>query len=307
MRHASAAASRRLAAAALALALAAAAGTPAAARTASAPPGPVLVYVWHQVAPPGWPLTHGPDTITPTQFAQECAWIARRHIATLSAGEFLAYIQGRYRPTRLKLYLTFDNGLEGVYRYAFPILVRDHIHATVFIITGRTTKDHAGGVNLAYLTWPQIHRMLRSRLVDIQAEASGLHNTILVAGRPEPLVYRMPGESPAAYARRLAQDFAAQRRAFLDHLHYAPRLLVWPFSAWTPAAEAAGRRFGIDVFFRVGLGFAEPGQGAAVARNSASLGWQDLGLSVTRMLGGLRTGAFDHSLHYFWGDPSVSA
>ena len=298
---------RRLAAAVFGLALLAAAGAPAAAKAPPRAPGPVLVYVWHQVAPPGWPLTHGPDTITPAQFAQECAWIQSHHVRTLTAGEFLAYIQGRYRPVGLKLYLTFDNGLEGVYRYAFPILRRYGVHATVFIIADRTTRDHAGGRDLAYLTWPQIHQMLRSQLVDIQAEASGLHGTIRVAGRPEPLVFLSPGESPAGYARRLAADFAAQRQTFIDHLHYAPRLLVWPFSAWTPTAEAVGRASGIEVFFRVGLGFAQPGQVDAVPRNSASFGWQNLGLSVVRMLRGLRDGSFDHSLHYYWGDPAVSS
>lgn len=274
---------------------------PTAAATAGPATAPVLVYVWHQVAPTGWPLTHGSNTITPAHFAQECAWIRRHHVRTLTAGEFLAFMHGRLAPKRPALYLTFDNGLEGVYRFAFPILRRYRLHATLFIIADRTRQSHADGRDLAYLTWPQIRTMLRSGLVDVQAEASGLHSTVRVGGRTRPLALQAPGESTPAYRRRLTLDFQAQRRLFLTHLHYGPRLLVWPFSTWTPTAEVVARRYGAEVFFTVGVGFATPGQPDAVPRNSATMEWENLGLSVVRMLQARRSGSFRATIHYLWG------
>ncbi|MCL6595715.1 MAG: polysaccharide deacetylase family protein [Firmicutes bacterium] len=274
---------------------------PAAAGAGPPPPPPVLVYVWHQVAPPGWPLTHGWETVTPAHFARDCAWIASHHLATLTAKEFLRYLEGRYRPSGPALYLTFDNGLEGVYRFAFPILERYRLHATLFVIAHRTLKSHAGGRDRAYLTWPQLRAMLRSGLVDVQAEASGLHGWQRVLGQPEPLVDPGAGETLARYRDRLASDFAAQRRAFLTHLGYAPTLLVWPFSARTPLAAAVARRYGIRASFLVGVGFAVPGETDAVPRNSVSQGWENLPLSVLRLERVWRTGDGGVSVHYLLG------
>jgi peptidoglycan/xylan/chitin deacetylase (PgdA/CDA1 family) len=240
----------------------------------------VPVFVYHQVAPVGWPLTHGPDTVTPPKLAQALAYLSRHHDPTLTPSQFLAYMQGRLRVPQGSVFLTFDNGLEGVWRFAYPLLKRYHAHATVFLIGGRTLAAHVDGVEAAYLTWPQVEKMYAGGLVAFESETFALHHHHQVRpGHTAPAV--LPAwsgpdastpEAEQAYVRSLAQDFMLQRAAFESHLHYAPDLLVWPFSMFTRIARRVAHAYGIRAAFVVQPGFAIPGITAVdrVPRNDVS-------------------------------------
>ena len=226
----------------------------------------VAVFVYHQVAPPGWPLTHGPDTITPAHLRQNLVYLTRHHTATLTAAEFLAYMQGRLRVPPGSVFLTFDNGLEGVWRFAFPLLKRYAVHATVFLIGGRTLPRHVDGVEAAYLSWRQVERMAQSGLVSFESETYALHHhDQMRPGKTAPAVlpvwYGAFGSRPEAeptYVKALSRDFMLERAAFRSHLHYAPDLLVWPFSTFTRIARRVAHAYGIQAAFVVQPGFAIP-------------------------------------------------
>lgn len=245
---------------------------------ANAPYVPVFVY--HQIAPLGWPLTHGPDSVTPAKLAEALGYLARHHEPTLTPKQFLAYMQGRLRVPPGSVFLTFDNGLEGVWRFAYPLLRRYHVHATVFLIGGRTLVSHMDGVEAAYLTWPQVVRMGRSGLVSFESETFALHHRHQVRpGHSAPAV--LPAytgrdaaapEAERAYVAGLTRDFMLERAAFRNHLHYAPDLLVWPFSTFTRIAARVAHAYGIRAAFVVQPGFAIPGTTAInrVPRNDVS-------------------------------------
>ena len=226
----------------------------------------VPVFVYHQVAPAGWPLTHGPDTVTPAHLAAALAYLARHHDPTLTPSQFLAYLHGRLRVPAGSVFLTFDNGLEGVDRFAFPLLRRYQVHATVFLIGGRTLPNHLDGQEAPYLRWPQVERMAASGLVTFESETYSLHHRDS-AGPWRTAAAVLPRQSggasgverESAYVHALATDFMLQRATFEQHLHYAPDLLVWPFSTFTRIALRVARAYGIRGAFVVQPGFAIPG------------------------------------------------
>ncbi len=65
----------------------------------------------------------------------------------------------RYRP----LAITFDDGYEGIYTYAYPILKESKITAIIFVTTGyigrRNKWDKSPGPRFKHLDWVQIREM----------------------------------------------------------------------------------------------------------------------------------------------------
>ena len=58
--------------------------------------------------------------------------------------------------------VTFDDGYEDNYKYAFPLLKKHNVKATIFLNTAYIGKDPC------YMTWDQIREMYKSGLIDFQ-------------------------------------------------------------------------------------------------------------------------------------------
>lgn len=256
----------------------------------------VAVFVYHQVAPARWPLRNGPDFITPARLAAEFAFFRAHHVATLTPAQFVAFLDGRGRVAPGSVFLTFDNGLEGVYRYAYPLARRDRMHITVFLIGARVHDRWRGGDK--FLAWDQVRRMVRSGLVGVESETYDLHTIETIArDRFGPAVERRwetyphgHEEALGAYARRLRYAFTEQRAVFWRHLHTTPTLLVWPFSTYNQVAEREAQAAGYVAAFAVYPGVVTPGARPdrfALPRNPATFMWDD----VPAEYGALRGGA----------------
>jgi peptidoglycan/xylan/chitin deacetylase (PgdA/CDA1 family) len=245
----------------------------------------VAVFVYHQVCPPNWPLRNGPDYITPQRLAQEFAFFDAHHIRTLTPEAFLGFLQGRANVPSGSVFLTFDNGLEGVYRYAFPLAVRYRVHITTFIIGDRTRATWRPGDR--FLSWGQIETMAKSGYVGIESETYDLHTYVTVAPHvfaPAVLreweTYPRGHEEPLrAYVARLREAFVAQRLAFWRHLHRVPTLLVWPFSTYNQVAQLEAKAAGYQAAFAVYPGVITSGDSLdrfALPRNPATFMWDDV-------------------------------
>lgn len=245
----------------------------------------VIVFVYHQVAPTAWPLRNGPDYVTPARLARDFAFFRAHHVQTLTPAQFLAFLDGRGTVRPGAVCLTFDNGLEGVYRYAYPLARRYGVHFTTFLIGDRVHARWRPGAK--YLGWNQVVAMARSGYVGIQSETYNLHTHGLVApGRVAPalsLEWRANAlahhEPYRAYALRLRTAFMRQRALFLRHLGWAPTLLVWPFSTYNAVAVAEARAAGYRAAFAVYPGIVTPHSGPprfALPRNPATFMWNNV-------------------------------
>ena len=94
----------------------------------------------------------GVTRVTPKQFEKQVR-IALEHgfaVQTLSD-----YMNGGPHNKR-RTAITFDDGYESVYTYAFPILRHYGLTATVFVNTGYCGKRNTWDVNLGGLTFPHL-------------------------------------------------------------------------------------------------------------------------------------------------------
>lgn len=123
---------------------------------------PILTY--HKVNPD--PKTGGLGLrVMPADFDWEMRYLKKNGYHTVSLGEVVDYFQkGRKLPDK-PVVITFDDGYQDNYRYAYPILKKYQMTATVFVVA-----NTIGGINEfdynahiqpknKMLTWNQIKEL----------------------------------------------------------------------------------------------------------------------------------------------------
>ncbi|WP_129309946.1 polysaccharide deacetylase family protein [Streptomyces sp. L2] len=118
---------------------------------------PILMY--HSVATVPNDATRG-LSVAPEAFAGQMALVADLGLTPLTTAELAAcWRSGRPLPDRPVL-ITFDDGYEGVHRYALPVLGRHGFPATLFVSTGwiRGAHDTGGGLD-TMLDWAQVREL----------------------------------------------------------------------------------------------------------------------------------------------------
>ncbi|SRR5579883_760305 len=229
-------------------------GTP----TASTPAGAyyqraVLVLTYHDVAPV---VPRGTDTVSPSEFAGEMDRLVRDGFHFVSVPQLERFLSANAPVPPNAVCVVFDNGYEGIHRYALPVLQRHRIPAAVFLIVsyvGRLWND---------LTWGEIRGMAQTGLVRFYTETYDLHRGIAIGpgastaatvgrgidahGRPE---------SEAAYKARVLTDLAKARAIVERETGQPVDALVYPYGQYTPALIAVAHQAGYRYMFTT-LGWA---------------------------------------------------
>ncbi len=112
---------------------------------------PILTY--HRLDPE--PADDTP-TLTPTAFGAQMEYAASGW-RVIPLADLVDWLQGKGPLPQGAVCLTFDDGTEDTYRYAFPVLQRLGLPATVFMITDNIGKP--GSLNLH-----QMQEMHRGRI-----------------------------------------------------------------------------------------------------------------------------------------------
>lgn len=116
-------------------------------------PDQLAVLTYHRVAEPDDRLYPGLISATPTVFAEQMAWLARRRRVITLAELLERREDGQALPARSVL-ITFDDAYADLAAHAWPVLQRHGLAATVFVPTA-----YADDPGRAFW-WDRIHRVL---------------------------------------------------------------------------------------------------------------------------------------------------
>jgi peptidoglycan/xylan/chitin deacetylase (PgdA/CDA1 family) len=98
---------------------------------------PALLYhrlISRDHAPVGKPRSFDRSYVTyDTVFAKQMAYLHKERYTTIALDEFLAYLEGRSPLPPKPIMITFDDGFGSNYHYAFPILKKYAMRATIFV------------------------------------------------------------------------------------------------------------------------------------------------------------------------------
>jgi peptidoglycan/xylan/chitin deacetylase (PgdA/CDA1 family) len=79
-------------------------------------------------------------TVTPDVFEGQMEYLHKSGYRTLKINELLDFINGKLTIKEKSVVVTFDDGWLDNYIYAFPVLKKYKINATIFLITDRTER-----------------------------------------------------------------------------------------------------------------------------------------------------------------------
>jgi peptidoglycan/xylan/chitin deacetylase (PgdA/CDA1 family) len=173
-------------------------------------------------------------TVSTAAFAEQLEWLAKNDYRVLRLQDVAAFIEGKQALPARSVVLTFDDGYESYYRYAYPLLRKHAFPATVFLYS-----DFVGAGDA--LTWAQMQEMTASGLIDIQAHSKTHAN----------LINRIRDESDAAYRQRVDAEARVPRDLIERRLKLPVKDFAYPYGDANEAVlEALGRngyRLGVTV------------------------------------------------------------
>ena len=166
---------------------------------------PILCY--HRFGPGS-----GKMVVSAANFSAQLDWLARNDYRVIPLKDLLGFLDGKQALPKRAVVLTFDDGYNSVYKYAFPLLKRYGFPATVFLYT-----DFVGGADA--LTWTQMQEMTESGLIDIQAHSKSHAN----------LIQRVTGESDERYRERIETEARMPRDVIQRKLPLQVTQFAYPY------------------------------------------------------------------------------
>lgn len=184
------------------------------------------------------------------EFAWQMEYLYKNNFYTISLEELQAFLAGSQKLPRRSVLITFDDGYESNYIYAFPVLSRYNFKASIFL-TGKTPEDGAVVSDISFyhhLTAFQLKSMQRLGLLEYGCHTFEQHR--LIGGRPALTV--LGTDEIRADLYRFNKLFAMMGIA-------APRAIAYPYGVGSVNASAAAVSLGYRLGFTVNPGYVRPG------------------------------------------------
>lgn len=158
-------------------------------------------------------------SVSPENFRRQMEFLSRNKYNVISLSDFVEAAYNKEKLPRNSVVLTFDDGYEDNFTFAYPVLKAYHIPATIFVIV-----DSIGGKG--YLSYAQIKEMLYSGIIDI-----GSHT---LAGD------YLPGKNRG----RLEQEIGVSKKILEERLNRKIDLLCYPIGGFTPEIQELAQKYG---------------------------------------------------------------
>lgn len=196
---------------------------------------PILMYHHISADKTKW----GPFVIPPAKFKEEICYIKALGYNTISFKDYLDYKNGKAKLPNHPIIITFDDGYYSNYQFAFPLLKKYRMKATIFAIgwsIGRKlNKDNVTPI-YQHFTFEQAKEMQDSGLISIQYHTFDMHN--------EGGVKQLPDEKMEDYECRLRKDMRVFKAIISNKLKTDTYVFAYPFGISTLTSEKIAKEEG---------------------------------------------------------------
>ena len=120
---------------------------------------------------------------TPEKLEEQLKAVQAAGYHTITIGELQAYHEKKGTLPENPILITFDDGYNSTYQYAYPILKKLNMKATVFVpcVLIRDEENPSLG-HPSFFTWQQAKKMYDSGVIDIQSHTYHLHEAVKIDG-----------------------------------------------------------------------------------------------------------------------------
>ncbi|WP_245543301.1 polysaccharide deacetylase family protein [Kyrpidia tusciae] len=221
----------------------------------------VLVLMYHHIDP-----HEGAFTISPERFAAQMNALQQAGYHIIGLNKLLAFADSGAPVPDNAVVITFDDGYESFYKYAYPILRAHHYPATNFIIVQDTDAPNLNRKAIPHLTWLEMRKMQHDGMTFCN-HTYNLHYLAVVdaTGHQKPAAANaifLPGkgrkETQQEYEARIRSDLALAEERLERELGPHPKALAFPYGAYNDTVLNVARSLGIRLFFTVKPGINPP-------------------------------------------------
>ncbi len=167
----------------------------------------VTILCYHRVGPRTSRMVMAPEN-----FAAQLDYLAKNNYRVIRLADLPDFLSGKRPLPKRAVVITFDDGHVSAYEHAYPLLRKHGFPATFFLYT-----DFLGAAEA--LSWPRIHEMAQSGLIDFQSHSKSHAN----------LTVRLQGETEARYRERLDAEVRVPRDLIQRQLQNKVGLYAYPY------------------------------------------------------------------------------
>ncbi len=202
---------------------------------------PVIMY--HHISNKQSAL--GKYVVSPEQFKNDIEYILSLGYTPISTTQLADYVDGKGELPEKPILITFDDGHESFYAYAFPLLKQYKISAVLSVV-GKYTDYYSENidynVNYANVTWEQIAEMNNSGYVEIGNHTYDMHSL-----SPRKGCTKTSGESDVEYRETLKEDITKTQQKIAETTGEECNIFTYPFGAYCSQATDVVEELGFTV------------------------------------------------------------
>ncbi|QCX34203.1 polysaccharide deacetylase [Caloramator sp. E03] len=220
----------------------------------------VVVLTYHHISPKPFSFI----TIKPQRFEEDIKTLINSGFNFISIKQLTDAMQGKYTLPPNAVAITFDDGLESFYVYAYPILKKYNVPALNSIITSRTENYKSFNSNVRPLNMKQIKEMYESGLVDIASHSHNSHELVYINSKLKQggkLAFRIYDkntkklETEDEYIKRVSSDLNKSREIIYKYTGKYPDILCFPFGHYGSRVLKVAKSCGFKYFITSQYGF----------------------------------------------------
>lgn len=232
----------------------------------------VMVLMYHNIDP----FFKSGATITPQLFHDQLEKIKENHFNVISMKEFEEFAKGNGDVPPNALLITFDDGYESFYKYAYPELKNWGFPATNFVIVGCTDQPYLS--HLPHLKWDEIKEMKAANMTFyshtynqhdyVAINPSGYKKPVLLG--PTYIEEEARKETEKQYEDRVRADLSLAQKRLKEELGDDQNILCFPYGAYNEKVIGIAKSLGMDLFFTIQPGINERGSRVIYRINGGS-------------------------------------
>jgi len=168
-------------------------------------------------------------TISPDEFRQDLQYLKKNGYQSILIQDLIDYVNGEAELPEKPVMITFDDGYESFYEYAFPILKEMKFRA-VFSVVGTYVDQYScmddHHICYSHCTWNELALLQKSGIVEIQNHSYNLH--LLANGRRG--AKKVWNENNSDYRQVLISDIGKMQDECRENLGgWLPTAFTYPY------------------------------------------------------------------------------
>jgi len=212
----------------------------------------VQTLMYHDIWPKAQP---GRSSITVADFRRQMELLKENGFHVITMDQYADFILNKGKIPDNAVLLTFDDGYETFYTYAYPILKEFGYTATNFLIV--SSVDNPKKPGSPKLRWDQIKRMRQDGMsfyshtydqhYTVPVNAEGKQKPALMHSQYLPKEQRM--ETPEEYRDRITKDLTKAEERLKAELGNKRSILCFPYGKYSLTTLEAAKTTGIQLMF----------------------------------------------------------